>query len=641
MTRARWLSWLSSVACTVSGIATLSFLAPSVAAATVDVSSLDAQLVGLRAALPTDAGLATNAGATALLDAAESLIPDVVADETAAATARRSHLAGSLARLSRYVEPRAAATARLRAVELYLAVSQGEGTARERFWAEGELAGLYLDAGRPTEALVLARRASRAAGEAGDPLAEFRFGRSLAAALEATGARDAALETRRRVAALGDALRRDRLGAAAERAGDGRRAQSSTHASAAAAVQTFDGQLGEEVRAATDALLSMLLDTVESGGAAERQPRLREVRDLLETRLRAELEDHFQDACLTSREAVALDEIEGALVLYPILLGDRVAILTGFEGEFAYHRAAITPATLREDVRSFRRLLEKRTTREYRRPAARLYDALIRPIEDRIEAEEVDTLVVAPDGPLRTIPFAALHDRTRDRFLVDLRPVATVPSLRLTQPTPIAGRALRVLAAGLEDATDGFDRLEFTRREIRGLRDRFPDARILFDDRFEIAALERELRTRPYSVVHVATHGRMSADGGESFLLASDGRLGLDRMAELIGTTRFRATTPLELLTLSACETAAGDEQAALGLAGVALRSGARSALATLWPVNDEATARLIDAFYAELGRPGQTRAGALRAAQQAIRERPRFAHPGYWAPFLMISSWL
>jgi CHAT domain-containing protein len=107
-----------------------------------------------------------------------------------------------------------------------------------------------------------------------------------------------------------------------------------------------------------------------------------------------------------------------------------------------------------------------------------------------------------------------------------------------------------------------------------------------------------------------------------------------------VGRTRFRAERPLELLALTACQTAAGDERAALGLAGVALRAGARSALATLWSVNDEAALQLVSRFYRELG-AGATRAQALQRAQIELLRGRAFDHPGYWSAFLLISSWL
>src|SRR6185295_17506978 len=120
------------------------------------------------------------------------------------------------------------------------------------------------------------------------------------------------------------------------------------------------------------------------------------------------------------------------------------------------------------------------------------------------------------------------------------------------------------------------------------------------------------------------------------FLLAYDGRIGLNDLERLIRPGKYRGR-PVELLTLSACQTAAGDERAALGLAGLAVKAGARSVLATLWSVQDESTALLMGEFYSQLaGGSAITKARALQLAQLKVLHDPRFDHPGYWAPYLI-----
>jgi CHAT domain-containing protein len=102
-----------------------------------------------------------------------------------------------------------------------------------------------------------------------------------------------------------------------------------------------------------------------------------------------------------------------------------------------------------------------------------------------------------------------------------------------------------------------------------------------------------------------------------------------------------RRDKALELLILSACETASGDDRAALGLAGVALKAGARSALATLWHISDKAAGELIIDFYRGVQSGTLSKAHALQGAQRALAADPRYAHPAYWAPFLLIGNWL
>ena len=137
-----------------------------------------------------------------------------------------------------------------------------------------------------------------------------------------------------------------------------------------------------------------------------------------------------------------------------------------------------------------------------------------------------------------------------------------------------------------------------------------------------------------------ASHGEFGNDVDNTFLLTYDAKVSLDRLNQMIGVFRFR-DDPLELLTLSACDTAAGDDRAALGLAGMAIKAGARSALATLWNINDQATVDLVMDFYREIKDPGISRAVALHRAQMKFINNPRFEHPGFWSAFLMINNWL
>ena len=115
----------------------------------------------------------------------------------------------------------------------------------------------------------------------------------------------------------------------------------------------------------------------------------------------------------------------------------------------------------------------------------------------------------------------------------------------------------------------------------------------------------------------------------------------MDDLEKFVGRSRYRFDAPIELLTLSACETAAGDDLAGLGLASVAIKSGARSALATLWSIDDAATSKLVIEFYRQLKNPELTKAKALQQAQLIVMGDIRYRHAGYWAPFLLIGNWL
>jgi CHAT domain-containing protein len=148
------------------------------------------------------------------------------------------------------------------------------------------------------------------------------------------------------------------------------------------------------------------------------------------------------------------------------------------------------------------------------------------------------------------------------------------------------------------------------------------------------------LHDEQYTILHIASHAQFGNEVDKTFLLTFDEKLSIDNLNRYIGLLQFR-DNPLEILTLSACETAAGDDLAALGLAGIAIKAGARSALATLWHINDLASSILVGEFYRQLQGPTTTRAKALQGAQLRLLGDRRFQHPGYWSPFLLISNWL
>jgi CHAT domain-containing protein len=142
-------------------------------------------------------------------------------------------------------------------------------------------------------------------------------------------------------------------------------------------------------------------------------------------------------------------------------------------------------------------------------------------------------------------------------------------------------------------------------------------------------------------VVHLATHGQFSSQADDTFILTWDNRLNAKELDTLLRVTDQSRPNAIELLVLSACQTATGDKRAALGLAGVAVRAGARSTLASLWSIDDKSSALLMSQFYRELVRTEVTKAEALRLAQLSLLQNPRYQHPRYWAPFVLVGNWL
>ncbi|MCB1878364.1 MAG: CHAT domain-containing protein [Chromatiales bacterium] len=386
-------------------------------------------------------------------------------------------------------------------------------------------------------------------------------------------------------------------------------------------------------------------DLLLQRAAAKTDPQadLREARAAVERLKTAELRDYFLDACVTAAQSRATEADAGlaaTAVIYPVLLDDRTEILLSLPDGIRQHTVPVSSSQMRETAYAFRQLLEKRATNQYLRPARTLYDWLIRPLEADLQAANIRTLVLVPDGPLRTIPLAALNDG--QSFLVERYALATTPGLTLTDASPLKRERPRILLNGLTESVQGFPALPAVERELDAIETLFdqPARRRLENGQFVLNNVESELSRRPYNVVHIASHGEFASDIRNSFLLTYRERMTMDRLEEYMQFRRY-SDQPVELLTLSACQTAAGDDRSALGLAGVAIKAGARSALGTLWFVNDEASSQLITDFYRHLLEPGQTKASALQLAQRSLITDPRYRHPGYWSPFLLIGNWL
>jgi CHAT domain-containing protein len=388
-------------------------------------------------------------------------------------------------------------------------------------------------------------------------------------------------------------------------------------------------------------LVDLLLEAArERGDDALRQADLRLAQRTLERFKAAELRDYFRDGCVDAYREKIRDPATAsptAAVLYPIVLPDRLELLVSSRAGIRQFTVPVAREDFEAEVSTLGRTLRDRTSFGFVDAAQRLHAWLIAPALAHLTELGADTLVFVPGGSLRTVPMAALYDG--ETFLIERFAVATTPGLELTEPRSVDAERISVFLGGLSEGVQGFAPLGHVPEELGAVQERYGGT-LLLDGKFTTPRVRSTLGAREFSVVHIATHGRFGARPEDTFLLTHDGRLSMDELAESVGAFRFREQ-PLELILLSACETAVGDERAALGLAGVAVKAGARSAIGSLWKVNDEATALLIDGFYRELAEPGVSRARALQRAQQAVAGDLRYRHPGFWSPFLLIGNWL
>ncbi len=340
-----------------------------------------------------------------------------------------------------------------------------------------------------------------------------------------------------------------------------------------------------------------------------------------------------------SSQSISIGQIDPtAAVIYPIVLKDRLEILLNLPDQSMRHFTMPVPQEEVESlVKQLRYYLVVRSSRRYLPLSQKLYDWIIRPLEQELEG--IETLVFSPDGVFQGVPMAALYDG--EQFLVERYQVVLSPSLDLFEPQPLDNREISVLAAGLSQARQGFSALPFVEEEISNIQQKIASTTALVDEDFTQAALRDRIVKTKAPIVHIATHGQFGSRPEDTFLLAWDQSVNVRQIDQLLQDRAISQEQAIELLVLSACETAAGDSQAMLGLAGLAIQAGARSTLATLWSVNDAGTSALMENFYAALSQPGMGRAKALRQAQLEMLKDPVYRHPLYWASYVMVGNWL
>jgi len=413
---------------------------------------------------------------------------------------------------------------------------------------------------------------------------------------------------------------------------------------------------------------------------------LKKALDTLEKLKAAELFDYFQNECVIRDQielTEALEKLEqkNTAILYPIIFKDRLELIL-INNQKTVRRTVYDTNSEKLDyeVGELKIWHGGPHNNKFIPHAQKLYDWLIRPLEEKNDLNGIDTLVFVPDGSLRRIPMAALHsgkdylingkdypiDGKDDPidgkdYLINKYAIAVVPGLTLRATAPEAGQDnKRILLAGLDLKKSKFvegtelDRLNSTKEienintAIQGAYDEHEE---LLNDKFTENHLKDKLTKEPYFIVHISSHAVFKADIKNTYILITEGseerRLFLEEFEDLLLLNRTHESS-LNLITLSACQTALGDDRAALGLSGVALRAGAQSAVASLWKTTPNFTTKFMPVFYRKISE-GMPKAKALQKAQQemitnsylnADKARVKYDHPYFWASFILIGNW-
>ncbi|MFN5855590.1 MAG: CHAT domain-containing protein [Pseudanabaenaceae cyanobacterium] len=350
-----------------------------------------------------------------------------------------------------------------------------------------------------------------------------------------------------------------------------------------------------------------------------------------------------------------------AALIYPVILDDRIEIMViPPKDRGAPFRRTSNPVTARRVnavLQDYAVNLRDTLSRDYLEQSRELYNWVIAPIDEELQRQKIDTLVFVMDGAMRIVPPAALHDGKQ--FLVERYATVNIPSLRLTRLEYRDRANNRVLAMGLTEAVSGFSRLPAVEVELRTISEQILNGQSFLNQDFTIENMQQQRRNSNYGILHLGTHGKFVSDTSNgSFIQFWDSRLRMDQI------TKLRFDSPaVEMMTLSACETAVGSN---LGISGLAIESGARSVLASLWTVSDAGTAPLMISFYRDFP-DAVHKAAALRSAQISLLsgkvrlnngviegipgvngvKLPEaganidLRHPFYWSSFILVGNWL
>ncbi|HEY9600897.1 MAG TPA: CHAT domain-containing protein, partial [Allocoleopsis sp.] len=319
--------------------------------------------------------------------------------------------------------------------------------------------------------------------------------------------------------------------------------------------------------------------------------------------------------------------------------------------------------TLCAAVGKFRHSVNDSTSNSYLPLARQLYQWTITPLEGYLKALGIDTLVFASDNCLRSLPLAALHDGKQ--FLIEKYSIGSIPSVSLTDTRYQSLKDSQVLAMGASQFPNSNQpSLPAVPVELSTIVAELGQGESFLNDQFTLDNLKSVRRQKQFGIVHLATHATFVPQRRQkAYIQLWDTKLRLDEL-RLVG---WYAPPTVQLLVLSACETALGDENAEMGFAGLAVQAGVKSALASLWKVDDVGTLALTTEFYHQLRQAKvTTKAEALRRAQlamlrgqvyvkssQLIRtdtaitlppelknyKNKNFSHPYYWAGFTIIGT--
>lgn len=395
-------------------------------------------------------------------------------------------------------------------------------------------------------------------------------------------------------------------------------------------------------------LIELLLKTAPT--TPDQQQRIQQALENFDELQLAEINNFL--GCDTG-ETIQLDDIDdpNAAILYAINLPDQLAVILDVPNQDAHLLRAIpydpllagtAATTITEEITTIRTLLA--SPDDYyaaRTQLQTLYQWLLAPLEPDLQAAPtVDTLVFVLDGELRNLPMAALYDG--QQFLAERYKVVLSPRIKLFEPKPIS-RSLTAFIGGignLQGSIDGkgpFEPITQLEAEFQAVQAHVARAEVLQGSEFTQTNIQEILAATDFSVIHLKTHGIFSSDPEETFIVGFQELIKGRELGNLIQAEDIDGDNTVDLLVLSACETAKGDNRAVLGMTGIAVRAGARSVISSLWKSQDDVNTLFMEIFYQHLA-AGEPRSEAFQAAQTYLIEQDFDISD--WATYVLVGNW-
>lgn len=418
----------------------------------------------------------------------------------------------------------------------------------------------------------------------------------------------------------------------------------------------------------------LLLQAAQATSSEVKQSLLKQAIAAMETIKQTDLEDFFNDRCIIDKaDSTNLEDAKFTSIgiLYPVIFPDRIELLfrAGDGSQFEQKSVLVSSGKVLKTITEMSQYLRTSTANDHS-SLHELYNWLLKPYDDTLKAKGITTLVYVPDSELRAVPFAALLNKKR--FVVEDYAVVTLPSLTLKKivadydkkPHALIAALAKPDGASIDELLQSASSGVFGERGLisgknkvdKSMRSALVEQLSLPGVNSEILALQKDMSnttllnqaftyedfkqsvgTGDYSIIHIASHGFFGKNIKDSFIMTYDRNLKMDEFQSLLNSDVIKKA-PIDLLTLSACQTAEGDDHALLGFSGMAIKSNALSAVGTLWDVDDAGTATFMEDFYANLNKFSKSE--ALRQAQLSLINSKNLKHPYYWSPFILVGNW-